>query len=718
MNSPFLSEAEAYTVLQRAGWHVPRHAPLAAAARVFTVGEPIVLKGLGDEVWHKSELGAVSFMPFEPAALTTSAAAMRARIETAGHRWIDAVVCERIAVARADGLPTEGFVSLTRHAAGWMALVGCGGLQAEALAALAPPLRWPLALLPPSEALAELERHLLGRAWLGQLRGTRPLTTRAELAAWVDSIWALAAIAEAEGIELIELNPVGLDATGRVRPLDAVGRRGAPPLERLPPPPGVLSALTQPGRVAIAGVSAQADGLGHIIAEKLRTCPALAGRVVVIKPGPAEFLGLPCVPDVAALRTAPVDLLLLALPAPIAARVVTELLAQGGGARVVGLVAGGLGDGADTTGLGAGVAAELHAARAAGRWTPAVLGPNFLGHWVPERALDTTFIPSGRLAGPTESGGLAVLAQSGAFLLCRHSRQPRLRWRLGVALGNQLDVALPDLLTALADDAGCHAVGAYVEGFTPAQLAATVAAARRLRARGVPLVLLRAGRTAAGQAAAASHTGAMAGDLALEREWLGRVGVKFAPSIAAFDAALAWLSVFPRLSAGPLALITNAGMEAVNASDLATPRLPIATLAAAEQAELEALLAAEKLGGVVAPRVPLDLTPMARAEVFLRAAELLLRSEAAVLLVGLVPFTPNIATEPAAATAFAREIADLARAAGKPAGLVVDAGAAAEPYRTALAAAGLPVFARLEEAIAGLQVIGGQGEWVAVVSNQ
>jgi acyl-CoA synthetase (NDP forming) len=293
-------------------------------------------------------------------------------------------------------------------------------------------------------------------------------------------------------------------------------------------------------------------------------------------------------------------------------------------------------------------------------------------------------------------------------MLCRHSRQPRLRWRLGVALGNQLDVALPDLLGALADDAGCHAVGAYVEGFTPTQLAATVPVARRLRARGVPLVMLRAGRTAAGQAAAASHTGAMAGDLVLEREWLGRVGVKFAPSIAAFDAALAWLSVFPRLATGPLALITNAGMEAVNASDLATPWAPIVTLAAAEQAELEALLAAEKLGGVVTPRVPLDLTPMARPEVFLRAAELLLRSDAAVLLVGLVPFTPNIATEPTAATAFARELADRARAAGKPVGLVVDAGSAAEPYRAALAEAGLPVFTRVEEAIAGLQVISNQ----------
>jgi acetyltransferase len=352
------------------------------------------------------------------------------------------------------------------------------------------------------------------------------------------------------------------------------------------------------------------------------------------------------------------------------------------------------------------VAAQLQAARAAGRWTPAVLGPNFLGHWVPGQGIDTTFIPPDRLAVRNDGGGLALLAQSGAFMLCRRSRNPWLRFRLAVALGNQLDVALPDYLDALAGDPECRAVAAYVEGFTPAQLAATVRAAVALRARGVPLVMLRAGRTTAGQAAAASHTGAMAGDLVLERELLQRAGVKFAPTIAVFDATLAWLSTYPDVRPGPLAFITNAGVEAVNASDLATPAQPIVTLPAGQQAALEALLAAEHLTGLVAPRVPLDLTPMAAPAVFLRAAALFLQSEAAVLLVSLVPFTRNVDPAPAAAARFAHELAGLARAAGKPCGLVVDSGRDYEEFRAVLADAGLPVFSRVEEAIAGLQVLG------------
>ncbi len=704
MNAGFVSEAEAYALLARAGWSVPRHGCLDHPLP-FAPGDRVVLKGLGEDLWHKSELGAVRFAPFDAVEFKREADDMRARVEAAGHRWLGALVCERIAIARAEGLPTEGFVSLSRQEAGWMALVGCGGMQADAIAAHVPPLRWPLALISPAEALAELEHHLLGRVWLGTLRGTMPLANRAQLAAFVQSIWSLAALAEREQVTLLELNPVVLDIGGQPRPLDAVGRRATPPPARLAPPVGFLSALTNPRRVALAGVSAQGEGVGRTILEKLQRCPALAGNLVLIKPGVAELFGVPCVSDVAPLRDAPVDLLLLSLPAVAAAKVLSELIAQGGGARVVGLVAGGLGDGADTAGLGQRVAAELHAARAAGRWTPTVVGPNFLGHWVPARGLDSSFIPEDKLPLHAHHGSLALLAQSGAFILCRRSRNPRLRLGLGVSLGNQLDAALPDLLDALADDESCRAIAAYLEGFAPGHLAATVRAAVKLRARGVPLVLLRAGRTAAGQAAAANHTGAMAGDLVLEREWLRRAGVKFADSIAAFDAAIAWLSVYPDLKPGPLAVMTNAGVESVNASDLATPRQPIATLSAEATSALGQILAGEKLTGLVTPRLPLDLTPMARAPVFLRAAEVLLRSDAAVLLVGVVPFTRNFATEPAPAAEFAHALAAMARAAGKPVGLVVDAGADYEAFRVALAEAGLPVFARVEDAIAGLHVL-------------
>lgn len=702
----FVGEAEAYGLLARAGLCPPRHAPVGGPMP-FEAGEPVVLKGLGEELWHKSELGAVEFMPFGATALITAAEAMRRRVEAAGHRWLDGLVCERIAIARVEGLPSEGFVSLSRGEAGWVVLCGFGGLQAEALAVLAPPLRWPLTFTSPREALAEFKAHLLGRIWLGELRGTTPLTTAFWLGEFFEALWQLTSLAEAGGLVLLELNPVVLDAGGRPRPLDAVGRRAGPVSPRVPPPGNFLAALRAPGRVALAGVSEISGGVGRTILENLQRCPALAGGITLIKPGQTELLGLPCVPDVAALRASPVDLLLLALPAPVAAQTLTALIAQGGGAKVVGLVAGGIGDGADTTGLGRQLERLLRETRAAGRWTPAVLGPNFLGHWVPAARLDTSFIPVDKLTPPSPAGGgLVLLGQSGAFLLCRRSRAPHLRFGLGVALGNQMDAALPDFLHALADDPACRAVAAYVEGFGPGHLLETARAVAKLKHRHVTVLMHRGGRTAAGQVAAASHTGAMAGDCALERALLERAGVNYAPSIAAFDAALEWLAVWPTLRPGSVALMTNAGMESVNGSDClaAGGGLRAAALDPAAHEALVAVLTRHRLTGLVNPRLPLDLTPMAGEAAYLDTADILLGT-ADVLIVGLVPFIRLFHTTPAEAAPFATALAKLRDTHGKPIAVAVDAGADYDSYRDVFRTASLPVFDRVETALLGLRTL-------------
>ncbi len=738
--SAFLCESEAYELLARAGIRPPRHG-IVDGFLPFAPEEPIVLKGLGDELWHKSELGCVRFLPFDAARLTQEAAAMRERVEAHGHAWIDALVCERIATQRNRDIPSEAFVSLSRTDAGWVILCGFGGLQANALAELAPPCRWPVSVVSPEQALAEFSAHLLGRAWLGRLREAHPLTTTDDLRLFFESLWELAALCDEQGLALLELNPVALDPSGAPRPLDAVGRRHAPPPARLAPPAGFLAALREPRRIALAGVSAQEGGVGRTILENLRRYDLPPGDLVLIKKiaaevgpasagpddsrsallsannvepdrlkpalplAPATFLDLPCFPDVAPLRDAPVDLLILALPAPAAAATLEALIAQGGGATCVALVAGGIGDGADTQGLGAKLAALLRDARAAGRWTPAVLGPNFLGHWAPARALDTSFIPTEKIASPPTTGGaLTLLSQSGAFLLCRRSRQPQLRFGLGVALGNQMDVAMPDVLAALADEDQPGPVACYVEGFGPGQLAPFAQASRTLTKRGARVLLHRAGRTEAGQAAAASHTGAMAGDLALERELLTRSGVRFTRSIAEFDSALAWLAAYPHLAKGPVALLTNAGFESVNGSDLFDAELPAATLCPDAIAELSRALATLNLGGLVSPRLPLDLTPMADESAFHASAEILLR-ECAVLVVGLVPFTRKLGTHGDAARSFAQKLAALARTAGKPLAVAIDAGPAYEEYRAAFAAENVPTFDRVEDALLGLRAL-------------
>ncbi|MFI5337481.1 MAG: hypothetical protein ACHQ5A_11895, partial [Opitutales bacterium] len=322
------------------------------------------------------------------------------------------------------------------------------------------------------------------------------------------------------------------------------------------------------------------------------------------------------------------------------------------------------------------------------------------------RGLDTSFIPASKLAPPIpRPSALTLLSQSGAFLLCRRSRQPHLGFGLGVALGNQMDVSLADMLGALSDEPSPGPVAAYIEGFGSGQLAPAAAAVARLRSRGAHVLFHRAGCSAEGRAAAASHTGAMAGDLVLERSLLERSGARFSASLAEFDSALAWLGSYPHLSTGPVGLVSNAGFESVNGSDLFGPSLPTATLDSAAEGDLRQVLQQARLDGLVSPRLPLDLTPMADESAYLAATAIVLRRSAAVV-VGLVPFTRRLHTDGEQAKAFATALALLARAQGKPLGIVVDAGDDYAGYRDVFATAGLPVFDRVETALLGLRVLG------------
>ncbi len=700
----FLHEADTHALLAKVGWVPPRHGWLGDADLPFQPGEPVVLKGLAEGLWHKSELGALRFLPFEADALASASKGMREKVEAAGYPWIGALVCERVAIARTEGLPTEGFVSLTKGEGGWTLILGLGGLQAEALGEAVPPLRWPIPWVDPVKAFQELEAHMLGRIWLGRLRGTQALTSEAQLRLFLKRLWALASLAEAEGLDLLELNPVVLDAKGEPRPLDGVGHRAPHPAATLPPPPDFLEALLEPRRVAVAGVSSKPGGVGRIILENLRGAGLPEGDLLILKPGETRFLDLPCLPDVGALARHPVDLLLLALPALAAVEALEALVAQGGGARVVALVAGGIGDGADHDGLADRVRALLQSARAENAWTPTVLGPNFLGHVVPGRKLNSTFIPPEKWAAPTSQGALALLSQSGAFMLSRLNRAPHLPLGMGLALGNQLDLSLSQVLEALEPHPEIRAIAAYVEGFGPGELAATARAAAWLRSTGQPLLLYRAGRTEAGQAAAASHTGALAGDQVLEEALLRRAGVKIAPTISAFDAAMAWLGAYPQLRPGPVAVLSNAGFESVSAADRLGAAFPGAALRPAEVERLQALLQHAGLADLVSARLPLDLTPMADDAAYLDAAALLLDSEATVIVVGLIPFTRRLAfPDP---EAFARALAAKAASRGKALALALDAGPAYESLRAAFSGAGLPVFTRVEEALEGLQALG------------
>jgi len=708
--SSFFDEVEVYYLLKAAGLKVPRFGVLHAAADLptlpFKPGDPVVLKGVVEGLWHKSDLGLVRFTSYFPGSLLQIANAMREASRDQGS-WSGMLVTERIPFHQAEGLPSEAIVALRHHPdTGWTVLLGLGGIHAEDWAKVIPPLFWPVAFVDPATALKELVNHPLGRIWLGRLRQCEALSTEDVLATYLQNLWQLAARAEAEGLELLEMNPVVIGKGGIPTALDGVGtlRAGRAEPRPFPRPTTLYRCLVTPRRIAVAGISSHRNSPGRVILENLLASRPGLERLVPIKPGETEILGLPCLQSVEALKTDPVDLLVVALPAPKTVKLIEQLCEQGGGAEVLYLVPGGLGDGADTQGRGAHLEQYLEDRRSKGLWAPSLVGPNGVGFICAEGGLDALFIPLEKLPIRPRGGSLALLSQSGAFLLTCLSNLSNLGLRYAASIGNQVDLRLSDFLRTLGGDPHVKIIACYVEGFRTGDLMEVAAAARDLAAQDCHVLLYKGGRNAEGQAAASSHTGALAGDWELQRALLRRSGIKVARSFADFEAALGWLSIYPRGRSASVAILTNAGFEAVASAD-GLGRLEAFRMDEVLQARLQACLGDHGLQDLVAPRLPLDLTPMAGERAYLDCARLLLEGGVRTLVLGLVPFTQYLETEdPAAMRAFALALKTLAVNFEARLGAVVDAGEPFEPYRTALADAGLPVFRSMESALAGLKL--------------
>ncbi len=706
----FIHELEAYDLLELAGLPGLRRGLVRTRADVdglpFKAGEKVVLKGVAQDVWHKSDVGLVRFEAFDAEAVWAHAQDME---KTAGGPWVGMLVVEMVDFRKVQGLPTEALVALRRTPeAGWTVVLGIGGLHTNAWGEEIKPCLWPLALVTPEQALADFKAHYLGRVWLGTLRQGKPLTTEAEVLAYLRGLWTLADLLDSRKAELLEMNPVVLDPGGRPVALDGVGSLGAPAPEppKGLPPAQLLDLLVKPRTIALAGISARPGTPGRMILDNLLTSTLDRAAIIPIKPGTAEIDGLPCLGGVEDLAARPVDMLILCLPAAQTVAAIQQLCEQGGGAQVVYLVPGGVGDGADTEGRGAFLVDLLARRRAQGLWTPALVGPNGLGFLSSDGRVNTLFIPQEKLPVEARGGALSLVSQSGAFLISRLSSAPSLPLRYGVSIGNQIDVRLSDFIAALGGDAQTRVVAAYVEGFQPGDLLATAKAAREVIALGKWVVLYKGGRSGEGQKAASSHTGALAGDWELQKALLKRAGVIVCESMGVFDAALSWVSAFPTGKPARVAVISNAGYESVVSADLLEGPVAGHALAPAEVEALRALLETHKLTELVNPRLPLDVTPMADGEAYLAAARLVASSAADTVVIGLVPFTRRLdTTDEDAMEAFASALAAIARESGKRVGLAVEGGTLYEPYRQALMKAGLPVFLTMEKALQGLRIL-------------
>ena len=436
-----------------------------------------------------------------------------------------------------------------------------------------------------------------------------------------------------------------------------------------------LDAFFNPGAIALIGASNEPGSVGERVLGNLLGA-GFAGAILPVNPRRAVVHGIICYPDVAALPVVP-DLAVIATPPATVPGLLAALGARGTRAAVV-LTAGFSADPAAALSRHALLAAaQPHGLR--------LIGPNCLGILASGTGINASFAHLDALPGK-----IAFLTQSGAIVtsILDWAEAQGIGFSHLVSLGDMIDVDFGDLLDYLAGDPGTEAILLYVESVTNAR---KFISAARAAARVKPLIVVKAGRHAEGARAAASHTGALAGNDAVYDAVFRRIGALRVNTLEElFDAAA--ILATGHLPRGPrVAILTNGGGIGVLATDaLIGQGGTLAELAPATLAALDAKLPATWSHGN-----PVDIVGDAPGARYVDAAAALAADPGVDAVLAL-----NCPTAIASSEAAASALIQGWGTRTEPMLVTSWVGAAkAEPARKLFAAAGIPSYATPEQAV-------------------
>jgi acyl-CoA synthetase (NDP forming)/GNAT superfamily N-acetyltransferase len=359
-----------------------------------------------------------------------------------------------------------------------------------------------------------------------------------------------------------------------------------------------LRPVFAPSSVAVVGASRRTGTVGRSVLDNIRA-GGFAGKLYAVNPSASEVGGVPCFPDVASLPETP-DLAVLAVP-PLAVVGAAEACGQRGVRGLVVL----------TAAIDAPVGAELLAV--CRRHGMRLVGPNCFGIAVPSIGLDATFA-----AAIPSPGSVGLVMQSGGigFAMVDHLTRLGIGISSFASVGNKLDVSSNDLLMWWEQDGLTRLAVLYIESFgNPRKFGRT---ARRVGLK-MPVLTVHAGRSEAGQRAAASHTAAIATPLVTREALFEQAGIIATPSFGELMGATALLATQPPPAGRTVAIVSNVGGAGVLAADACTDLgLTVHHPRGQTRLRLSAIIAA---GGAVDG--PVDTTATISTEEFRQVIEAL-----------------------------------------------------------------------------------------------
>ena len=284
-----------------------------------------------------------------------------------------------------------------------------------------------------------------------------------------------------------------------------------------------LEAILQPKGIAIIGASQDETKIGGRPVQLLRRF-GYEGGIYPVNPRATEVQGLPAYASVDAIPGTP-DLAIIAVAAEAAPGALEACAAKGIRGAVI------FSSGFSEMGE-AGEALQQKLRDTAHRTGIRVLGPNCLGALsIEEKSIATFSIVLESSMPP--AGPLGIISQSGnlgsyTMLLARERGIGISRF---MTTGNECDVDIADGIAWLARDPSTKVILCCIE--TCRDAPRLMAAFEEARQAGKPVIALKIGASEAGQAAAASHTGALAGSDAVFDAVFQRAGVWRVDSVEA-----------------------------------------------------------------------------------------------------------------------------------------------------------------------------------------
>jgi len=322
--------------------------------------------------------------------------------------------------------------------------------------------------------------------------------------------------------------------------------------------------------IAIIGASKDPSKRGNQAIKQL-VADEYDGPIYPINPKEETILGFKVYPSILDVE-GPIDVVLVCTPA----RTLPGILEQCGKKGVPGAVV-----------LAAGFTEEIAEAsfKAARDNKVRVIGPNTNGAFNLHNKMNLVGVKG------AEAGGIGITSQSGNMslaLITEAQRRGGLGFSTYVGVGNQMDVRFNEYLQYFGEDENTKTALFYIEGFKNGRK--FLETCREVTQK-KPVVIYKSGRTTAGQSAASSHTGSLAGSFSLTRDLLRQAGATVIEESDRILAVAEGLSKSPLPRGDRVAILADGGGHATITTDVLTESgLTLATLSDQTRTRLEAAL--------------------------------------------------------------------------------------------------------------------------------